>query len=114
MPTSIDEILALLLVVSFLVMVILAVPLVVLQVKMLSRLRSNHATDWERLGSPTLILNNTIGNTFSVLGFLWKGEYMALHDGELSRTCKRLRLLGPIYFVATLVAMISMVKILAF
>jgi len=58
----------------------------------LRRLRTHHMAAWEELGSPTLILNNTISNGLRTCRFIWDGEYRVLDDPVLNTLGTILRL----------------------
>ena len=64
---------------------------------LLSQLKAKHADKWRELGSPTLIMNNSIKNNIAVLRFLIKREYLKLDDMELSKTSRLLLILDCIY-----------------
>ncbi len=50
---------------------------------LLNRLRDYYPTIWDRLGRPTLIINNSIGNSGRVLNFILLGEYISLERGKI-------------------------------
>ncbi len=58
----------------------------------LRRLRTRHPDTWAELGSPTLVLNNTISNSLRTCRFIWDGEYRVLDDPVLDRLGAVLRL----------------------
>ena len=64
------------------------------------RLRSHHSNIWEELGSPTLVLNNSISNGLAVQKCIRSGRLESLDDPVLARTSKALRCMGPIYVAA--------------
>jgi len=58
-------------------------------------LRQEHSTEWDRLGRPTLLMNNSIQNSVKFLRFLAKKDYLSLRDAELTnRAARTRRLLG--------------------
>jgi hypothetical protein len=73
----------------------------------LRRLRIRHATTWEELGAPTLILNNTISNGLRTCRFIWDGEYRVLDDPILNTLGTIIRLYwigyGALFIVVLLV-----------
>lgn len=48
------------------------------------RLRLFHLETWEKLGKPSLFLNNSILTTFKFIPFLFRGDYRRLEDGSLT------------------------------
>src|SRR5262245_25330041 len=53
----------------------------------LRRLKSRHRETFDRLGRPSLIMNNSILNNLLVTRFLLMREYMILRDVGLQRVC---------------------------
>jgi hypothetical protein len=47
-------------------------------------LKRAHREIWLGLGSPSIILNNSIGNGFLTLRFLFSGKYKTLNDPKLA------------------------------
>jgi hypothetical protein len=47
-------------------------------------LRQAHPEIWQRLGRPSLIMNNTPITTSKVLGFIWSAEHNDIGDSKLS------------------------------
>jgi hypothetical protein len=78
----------------------------VLVVRLFSRLESRHRPVFEALGSPSLILNNSISNNFKVLGWLWGKDYEGLGDPDTERPAETVRrlLLGLLVTFAILIA----------
>lgn len=60
------------------------------------RLEEQHREEWERMGSPTLILNNSMANQSKVGRFLRRGEYRLLEDPTLTRLALAAKVLGSI------------------
>ena len=85
------------LMVGLIILGVLAIATIFLQVQFLRILRDYHADEWRRLGSPTLLLNNSVSNSFSVLKFLVHKEYEAIGDDRLTRISGELRVLGITY-----------------
>ena len=73
-------------------LVVAAVGGLVLTQFFLRRLRTHHSPTWEALGSPTLVLNNTIRNSTRTCRFIWDGEYRVLDDPVLDMLGTTLRL----------------------
>jgi hypothetical protein len=71
--------------VLFRVMVVVGVMCAVIHWLFLRRLEERHHETWIELGSPTLILNNTISNARLTGKFLSRRKYRALGDKALSR-----------------------------
>jgi len=53
--------------------------------RLLRQLKTSHWGVWESLGSPSLLLNNTPGNSWLVLRWLWTKGYSELNDPEFER-----------------------------
>jgi hypothetical protein len=70
-----------------------------LQHRLYSRLQSAHPEQYERLGSPTLFLNNSISNGLKTMRFLWSRRYRELGDPKLSRLCRIIIVINVIYFI---------------
>jgi hypothetical protein len=87
-------------------MVLLGLIVAVLHWYLLRRLRIQHHETWVRLGSPTLILNNSIQNSRLTLKFLSRREYRELGDSTLNRVAdaeRALSWIGGTIFLAILV-----------
>ncbi len=69
----------------------------VLQQRLLSRLRIQHVQTWEALGRPSLFMNNSMANNLSVLKFLWRRDYLTLGDDGLIRLADFLRIYQLVY-----------------
>ena len=74
-----------------------AVVIIYLNYQLLTLLRNNHPTKWHELGSPTLILNNSIKNNMAVLKFLKNKDYLELSDQKLAKVSRLLWSMGLIY-----------------
>lgn len=48
----------------------------------------NHPESYKEMGSPTLFMNNSIGNNFSFLNFIISGKHKELNDPELNNQCR--------------------------
>jgi hypothetical protein len=89
----------------FITLVVSAVFGLALQHNFLTRLRKRHTQTWEALGRPTLLLNNSLTNSFAVLQFLWRREYHALDDSQSVKLAGILRVFLAVYvllFVSTI------------
>lgn len=75
----------------------------------LSRLRIHHPETWAKLGQPSLVLNNSIQKSISVLLFLWRKEYQDLDDPETVRIGNLLRS----FLIIHLLLFVSAVLVLA-
>ncbi len=73
--------------------------------KMLRILETRHREKWVEMGSPSLVMNNSIKNTIATIRFLIKGEYEMLGDEEFSVLCRRLVLLNA-YFLSFIAFML--------
>lgn len=52
---------------------------------LLNYLKKVHRKTWIDLGSPSIILNNSIRNGFLSFGFLFGSKYRALNDQKLNK-----------------------------
>lgn len=78
-----------------------------MQHRFLSILRTRHPSVWEGLGKPTLFVNNSISNSFSVIGYLFRQKYLSLDDPRSIRLASFLRNYLIAYFCLFLVTMIT-------
>jgi len=70
-------------------------------------LRERHPAIYDSLGQPTLFWNNSMKNSFAVLGFILSGRFRETHDAEVIRLCRFIRAFNYAYlafFVAVMVA----------
>jgi len=67
--------------------------------RLFSHLQSAHPEQYERLGSPTLFLNNNISNGLKTMRFLWSRRYRDLDDPKLTRVCRSVMVISVIYFI---------------
>jgi len=51
---------------------------------MFKALRLRHPDKYESMGSPSLIMNNTLSNTISFIKFLIKREWQELNDSSIT------------------------------
>ena len=56
---------------------------IILQMVFNSFLKHNHEDVWIKLGSPSLIYNNSLKNMIAVYKYLWKKEYKKINDKKL-------------------------------
>jgi uncharacterized membrane protein YidH (DUF202 family) len=89
------------------ILIILAVVILYLNYKLLSMLRQNHPQKWRELGSPSLIINNSIQNNVAVLRFLKNKEYVSIGDKRVTTISRLLWRLGLIYLGLLVVVLIS-------
>jgi hypothetical protein len=69
-------------------------------------LRERHPAVYDSLGQPTLFWNNSMKNSFAVLGFILSGRFRETHDLEVIRLCRFIRAFNYAYlafFVAVVV-----------
>ena len=67
------------------------------------KLRKLAPQEWERLGSPTMIMNNTLRNNALVGKWLWCKEYLRLDNQEIIKEAR----LGRILMIAYLISFTS-------
>ena len=70
-----------------------------LSYKMFKLLETRHAKKYSAMGKPSLIMNNSISNSFAFMKFLFKREYLELNDPELSKLAKFMRAFFVLYLV---------------
>jgi len=79
--------------------IVFVVVIICLNYQLLFLLRKNHPEKWRELGSPTLVMNNSIKNNLAVLKFLNNQEYLGLKDHKLTKISRLLWNLSRIYLV---------------
>ncbi len=62
-------------------------------------LRRRHPEVWRSLGSPTLVMNNSISNGLRLERFLWASEYKALSDPALNRLALTIKVVFVVYTI---------------
>jgi len=67
--------------------------------KLLLLLKENHFEKWKELGSPTLVMNNSIKNNLAMWAFIKNKEYLELNDPWLTKMCQSVRIYGIIYLL---------------
>lgn len=65
----------------------------------LTRLRVQHPEEWESLGRPTLIRNNSPENSMLTAKYILQAKFRHLDDPQFVRFCERLRLFNIAYLV---------------
>jgi predicted PurR-regulated permease PerM len=85
-------------------MIIIAIYLFTLS-RFFRELKDYEPDVWSRLGSPSLIMNNSISNNIKFLGFLFRNEYMNLKQELVSEAkyIKKLLYTATILFPLTVV-----------
>lgn len=72
----------------------------VLQMNQLIRmLRDRHGKLYASLGSPTLILNNSVSTSARLMAFIWTGRFRETSDQQLIRCASRLRVIQAAYCI---------------
>jgi hypothetical protein len=69
---------------------------------LLAYLKRAHPMVWVELGSPSLLLNNSIRNNWLSIKFLWSARHRELHDEKLSRLVWAMRVLSVLLTVLCL------------
>lgn len=69
-------------------------------------LRERHVEEWHRLGSPSLVTNNSPQSSLKFLNYLRKREYLGLNDEEIAAQGRRLWIFLQLYCVAFLIALV--------
>lgn len=84
---------------------------VVLHSKLLQQLKRRHPETWESLGSPTLLLANSMANSVRLLRFVHGKRYRELHDDELNRLASGLRAIEFAYVAAFLLMALGLANL---
>ena len=74
--------------------------------RLVSRLKDHHNSKWKELGAPSLIMNNSIGNTTKLSIFLLRNDYKKLDDDVLTKKgnlCRYLLISGFILSVSAFI-----------
>ena len=71
-------------------------------------LRQSHPDVWKDLGSPTIFLNNSIANTWSVQRFIHSGKYRLLNDPELCGVARKCRVTDVLGYGINLVGFVAL------
>lgn len=75
-------------------------------VSLVTVLRLRHPATWNCLGRPEGTSNSEdVGNALSMTKFLWRREYLALGDAQLSVACDRVRRIVLLSFLSFAVLM---------
>jgi hypothetical protein len=77
----------------------------ILIVRYFSYLRAHHPVTYERIGKPSLILNNTPRNNILTLRFIMGSDSMSTGDHVLETKTKSLRFI--LYFYSSLFALLG-------
>jgi|ERR1035437_5711222 hypothetical protein len=83
---------------SFILMAAVVVGLA-MQHRLLKDMRTRHAAVWESLGSPTLIMNNSVSNNLAVMRFLWRKEYQSIDDPDFVALARAVRIYSIAYLI---------------
>lgn len=86
-----NEIVTILLIVDLLILMLIGPMYFGSLRKMLAYMKTNRGDLWEDLGRPTLILNNSIGNSSQVIRFLIYRKYEGSDDADFVRLCCKAR-----------------------
>jgi len=70
-----------------------------LGVRLFRLLERDHAEVYARMGSPSLVANNTIRNNWLSLRFLVGGGYRELGDARVTRLCRFMRVFLVAYLL---------------
>ena len=91
------------------VMVVVGVAYIPLYLRALSILKARHRHEFERLGSPSLVMNNSLGNTLAFQRFLFTRKYRELNDTELEKILDICRVTGFVSYSATTLMVLAAV-----
>jgi hypothetical protein len=70
---------------------------------LLRRLKRTHQEIWMQLGSPSLVTNHTISNSWEMLRFVWSVKHRTLSDTKLSIAIYMIRCLSVVMIFTLLV-----------
>jgi hypothetical protein len=90
----------------FVILLVCVIIWFVLVTRLFRLLRTRHPDVYDSLGRPTLILNNSIRNSWLFTRFLLGGHFEAIDDGETLRLCQFMRVFAFCYlafFIAIVV-----------
>jgi hypothetical protein len=93
----------------WIIFVILILITLILVADFFHYLKAMHRAVWENLGSPHLLVNNSIQNNFAFLAYLAKGNYLLSNDEVLARKGSRLRLLYAMDLILVIITVIAFV-----
>jgi hypothetical protein len=69
----------------------------ILSGRVLALMRERHRDVWKNLGSPTMFLNNSIGNGVRLWLFNVRGGYKRLNDPQLTRLARWMNATSIVY-----------------
>ena len=75
-------------------------------------LKSKHTEVWNSLGSPSLILNNSISTQKLFLAFIKDKRYLQTENQDLIRVATFLRYYNKIYFVYFVIVLVSFIVLI--
>ncbi len=96
--------------VLFGIMIVSGIVWFVLMARLHRVLRTRHSEEYEKLGRPTLFLNNTIQNGLATIRFLLGGRFRQLRDPALLRLGAIMQVM--FYFYAVIFASIVVIFLL--
>lgn len=91
---------------SIAVLAVFAVVIIYFNYQLLVLLRKNYPIKWRDLGSPTLIINNSIKNNMAVLKFLKNKEYLEMNNQRLTKVSRLLWNMGLFYLFLLIMLML--------
>lgn len=54
---------------------------------LLKTLMNRFPAQWESMGKPTMIMNNSLNGFIALYSFLWRKRYLNLEDPDFSKQC---------------------------
>jgi hypothetical protein len=75
------------------------------------RLRNDHPTTYESLGSPTLFWNNSPRNNWLFAKFLFGSQWKSLDDPGLNIACPLMRAFLCVYVVGFLILLVAFIRL---
>jgi hypothetical protein len=90
----------------FLVMAAVVVVYLVMVGYLMNYLKRVHPAKWEELGSPSILLNNSIRNGLSTSGFIFGGKYRQLNDPRLGLIIWAVRALLTLVFTLLVIGLV--------
>jgi|GEM_PF-3377683 hypothetical protein len=70
-----------------------------LNYRFLAYVREKYPDRWNELGSPSVLMPNSVKINLAVMSFLWRGKYLEIGDGYLTKLCGWLRVFSLAYLV---------------
>jgi hypothetical protein len=80
---------------------------VVSYASLLRMLRLSYPEQWKEVGSPTLIMNNSIRNSLALQRFIWGRGAKLVGDQELCRSVRTIKILEAVFLLVFILAVVA-------